>query len=73
MDNKEYAKQLNDHLSAGGDVYVTNHLKSIRYRKRHAGMFFAGQKGELRVKHGRGSVALSCAGSGLILNRIDLR
>lgn len=56
------ASGLNAHLASGvGVVQVTTQGgKSWLYNKKHAGMFFEGSKtGDLRVKQGKSSVALS--------------
>ena len=53
------AKEINDHLENGGVVMVGTYLKTWQYTKKHAGMFYAGNDGELRVKQGKGSNCLS--------------
>ncbi len=52
------ADALNAHLSAGGMVQVSTYLRSTIYKAKHAGMFYNAGNGDLRVKHGRGSVCL---------------
>ena len=53
-----YADKINSHLSSGGIVQVTTHLKSILYKKSHAGMFSM-INGNLYVQHGKGKNCLS--------------
>ena len=63
----EFAAKINAHLSAGGAVMVCTHLRSTVYRAKHAGMFSAADNGDLRVRHGRGSVCLGTAKLGLMV------
>jgi hypothetical protein len=53
------AAELNAHLAAGGLVQVATYTRSTLYSKAHAGWFSESSGGNLKVRHGRGSVQLS--------------
>ena len=53
------AAELNAHLADGGAVQVTTYTRSTVYEAKHEGWFSESTHGDLRVKHGRRTVALS--------------
>lgn len=60
------SESLNAHLASNGVVVVSTYTKHTQYTKKHAGWFFEDAKGNLCVKHGRGSVKLSVGESLLV-------
>ena len=56
--NTPSADALNSHLRAGGMVQISTYLRSTIYKAKHAGMFYNSGDGDLRVRHGRGSLFL---------------
>jgi hypothetical protein len=53
------ADEINKHLADGGVVQVTTYLRSTVYDRRHVGFFLNDKKGDLHVKHGRGTYRLT--------------
>lgn len=71
MTVRRNANTMNAILTAGGTVTTVNHGKSVRYTKKHAGMFSEGKDGNIFVRHGKGYVRLSTNGGALLLCRFD--
>lgn len=65
------AARLNKVLEVNGTVIVANPRRITTYTKKHAGMFFTDSKGDIYVKHGRGSHCLTLNGGKLFLLKIS--
>ena len=57
---KALAERINAHLLSGGVVQVATYTRATLYDRRHAGQFFIGQAGDLRLRcHNGTSLCLS--------------
>lgn len=60
------ASKIKEHLDSDGVVQVTTYLRSTLYTKKHADWFSEDAKGNLHVRHGRGTVQLTNGDSALV-------